>query len=181
MSFPSVLHARGLPATRPATAPVCSYARRLDQLGVIKIPNFYGSDSHYRPCLQEYYADWAPEKLGTLDETLIKWEGKVRACVRVRAPAVRASAHRTSAAPSAGEEAVREAQPEVQEAGECGQVPGPSQGPVVGAIHTWASASVPLLPFTKSTVYTARTTGQLCLHSSADCRSLPRCSLAWLV
>ena len=90
MSFPSVLHARGLPATRPATAPGCSCARRLDQLGVIKIPNFYGSDSHYRPCLQEYYADWAPEKLGTLDETLIKWEGKVRACVRVRAPAVRA-------------------------------------------------------------------------------------------
>ena len=153
MSFPSVLHARGLPATRPATAPGCSCARRLDQLGVIKIPNFYGSDSHYRPCLQEYYADWAPEKLGTLDETLIKWEGKVRACVRVLAPAVRASAHRTSAAPSAGEEAVREAQPEVQEAGECGQVPGPCQGPVVGAIHTWASASVPLLPFTKSTVY----------------------------
>ena len=153
MSFPSVLHARGLPATRPATAPGCSCARRLDQLGVIKIPNFYGSDSHYRPCLQEYYADWAPEKLGTLDETLIKWEGKVRACVRVRAPAVGASAHRTSAAPSAGEEAVREAQPEVQEAGECGQVPGPCQGPVVGAIHTWASASVPLLPCTKSTVY----------------------------
>ena len=81
MSFPSVLHARGLPATRPAAAPGCSCARRLDQLGVIKIPNFYGSDSHYRPCLQEYYADWAPEKLGTLDETLIKWEGKVRACV----------------------------------------------------------------------------------------------------
>ena len=153
MSFPSVLHAHGLPAIRPATAPGCSCARRLDQLGVIKIPNFYGSDSHYRPCLQEYYADWAPEKLGTLDETLIKWEGKVRACVRVRAPAVGASAHRTSAAPSAGEEAVREAQPEVQEAGECGQVPGPCQGPVVGAIHTWASASVPLLPFTKSTVY----------------------------
>ena len=100
MSFPSVLHARGLPATRPATAPGCSCARRLDQLGVIKIPNFYGSDSHYRPCLQEYYADWAPEKLGTLDETLIKWEGKVRACVRMRAPAVRTSAHRTSAAPS---------------------------------------------------------------------------------
>ena len=42
--------------------------------------------------MQEYYADWAPEKLGTLDETLIKWEGKVRACVRVRAPAVRTSA-----------------------------------------------------------------------------------------
>ena len=56
MSFPSVLHARGLPATRPAAAPGCSCAHRLDQLGVIKIPNFYGSDSHYRPCLQEYLA-----------------------------------------------------------------------------------------------------------------------------
>ena len=78
MSFPSVLHARGLPATRPATAPGCSCARRLDQLGVIKIPNFYGSDSHYRPCLQEYYADWAPEKLEprNLDETLRKYEGR---------------------------------------------------------------------------------------------------------
>ena len=45
-------------------------------MGVIKIPNFYGSDSHYRPCLQEYYADWAPEKLGTLDDTLLKFEGR---------------------------------------------------------------------------------------------------------
>ena len=62
-----------LPAALPTIIDVFS---KLDQLGVIKIPNFYGSDSHYRPCLQEYYADWAPEKLGTLDETLIKWEGK---------------------------------------------------------------------------------------------------------
>ena len=117
MSFQSVLHARGLPASRPATtASACSCARRLDKLGVIKIPNFYGSDSHYRPCLQEYYADWAPEKLGTLDETLIKWEGKVRACARVHRAAVGASAHRTGAAPSTGEEAVCEAEPEVQEA-----------------------------------------------------------------
>ena len=32
----------------------------------------------YRPCLQEFYADWAPEKLGTLDETLGKYEGRER-------------------------------------------------------------------------------------------------------
>merc|ERR1711892_553231 len=78
MSFQSVLHARGLPATLSAIAPGLPCAHRLDKLGVIKIPNFYGSDSHYRPCLQEYYADWAPEKLGMLDDTLIKWEGKER-------------------------------------------------------------------------------------------------------
>ena len=40
------------------------------------------------------------KKLGTLDETLIKWEGKVRACARVHRAAVGASAHRTGAAPS---------------------------------------------------------------------------------
>ena len=64
-----------LPAALPTIIDVFS---KLDKLGVIKIPNFYGSDSHYRPCLQEYYADWAPEKLGMLDDTLIKWEGKER-------------------------------------------------------------------------------------------------------
>ena len=34
------------------------------------------SANPYRPCLQEYYADWAPEKLGSLDDTLSKWEGR---------------------------------------------------------------------------------------------------------
>ena len=53
-------------------------------MGIIKMPNFSGSDSKYRPCLQEFYADWAPEKLGTLDDTLIKWEGRVRRqCARL--------------------------------------------------------------------------------------------------
>ena len=30
----------------------------------------------YRPCLQEFYADWAPEKLGQLDSTLATYEGR---------------------------------------------------------------------------------------------------------
>ena len=30
----------------------------------------------YRPCLQDFYADWAPEKLGGLDDTLQKYEGR---------------------------------------------------------------------------------------------------------
>ena len=43
-------------------------------MGIIKMPNFSGSDSKYRPCLQEFYADWAPEKLGSLDDTLFKYK-----------------------------------------------------------------------------------------------------------
>lgn len=30
----------------------------------------------YKPCLQEFYADYAPEKLGQLDDTLAKFEGR---------------------------------------------------------------------------------------------------------
>ena len=135
MSFQSALHARGRPATLSAISPGLPCAHRLDKLGVIKIPNFYGSDSHYRPCLQEYYADWAPEKLGMLDDTLIKWEGKVRACVRMWWRRGRlCSPHERH--PPAGEVAVCEAEQEVQEAGECGEVPGPSQGPVVAVVRT---------------------------------------------
>ena len=61
-----------------ATASSIEDRARLEHMGIIKMPNFSGSDSKYRPCLQEFYADWAPEKLGTLDDTLIKWEGRVR-------------------------------------------------------------------------------------------------------
>ena len=50
-------------------------ARRLQAYG-FKMPSF--SANPYRPCLQEYYADWAPEKLGALDETLAKYEDKER-------------------------------------------------------------------------------------------------------
>jgi len=41
-----------------------------------KLPSMSGSP--YRLCLQEFYADWAPEKLGTLDDTLSKYEGRER-------------------------------------------------------------------------------------------------------
>ncbi len=43
--------------------------------GWISVPGF-GSSSSYRPCLVEYYADWAPEKLGSVDATLKKYEGR---------------------------------------------------------------------------------------------------------
>ena len=32
----------------------------------------------YRPCLQEFYADYAPEKLGSLDSTLSSYAGRER-------------------------------------------------------------------------------------------------------
>jgi hypothetical protein len=47
----------------------------LPRLG-IQLPNF--TPNPYRVCLQEFYADWAPEKLGTLDETLGKYVGRER-------------------------------------------------------------------------------------------------------
>ena len=128
MSFQSVSHARAL-AIFPATAPGWPCVLRLDKLGVIKIPNFYGSDSHYRPCLQEYYADWAPEKLGTLDETLLKWEGKVCVCVRTRwRCGCLCSPHERH--PPAGKVTVCQAQQKVQKTGAGWQVPGPTQNPV---------------------------------------------------
>ena len=47
-------------------------------MGFIKIPSasslFY--ESKYAPCLREFYADWAPEKLGEMHNTLAKFEGK---------------------------------------------------------------------------------------------------------
>lgn len=32
----------------------------------------------YRPCLVSFYADWAPDKLGNVDETLTKYAGRER-------------------------------------------------------------------------------------------------------
>ena len=43
---------------------------------LIKSPFGAFSESRYRPCLQEFYADWAPEKLGGVEETLGKYEGR---------------------------------------------------------------------------------------------------------
>ena len=92
-------------------------------MGIIKMPNFSGSDSKYRPCLQEFYADWAPEKLGTLDDTLIKWEGRVRRqCARLWRAHARAADRVCSAFACAGEAAVCQAREEVQEAGQHQQV-----------------------------------------------------------
>ena len=62
-----------LPALIPA---LLNLVDNLQHLGIVKVPNLWGSDSKYRPCLQEYYADWAPEKLGTIDDILIQYEGR---------------------------------------------------------------------------------------------------------
>ena len=62
-----------LPAALPAILDVVA---KLQYMGIVKVPNLWGSDSKYRPCLQEYYADWAPEKLGTMDDILIQYEGR---------------------------------------------------------------------------------------------------------
>ena len=34
------------------------------------------SPNPYKPCLQEFYADYAPEKLGSVDDTLFKYTGR---------------------------------------------------------------------------------------------------------
>ena len=63
--------------TLPAALPtIIDVVAKLQYMGIVKVPNIWGSDSKYRPCLQEYYADWAPEKLGTMDDILIQYEGR---------------------------------------------------------------------------------------------------------
>ena len=58
----------------PGLAPILiQVSDALPGLGV-KLPSF--ASSPYRPCLQEFYADWAPEKLGGIDDTLLKYEGR---------------------------------------------------------------------------------------------------------
>ena len=50
---------------------------RLQAMGIVNVdPSSLFQENKYRPCLQEFYADWAPDKLGTLDETLKKYEGR---------------------------------------------------------------------------------------------------------
>ena len=51
-----------------------------------KLPGLGLSSSPYRPCLQEFYADWAPEKLGGIDDTLSKYEGRERQLFGAQAP-----------------------------------------------------------------------------------------------
>jgi len=47
-------------------------------MGVVNIPdpNRWLNPNKHRVCLQEYYADWAPDKLGGIDAALTKYEGK---------------------------------------------------------------------------------------------------------
>eukprot|EP00965_Chrysotila_dentata_P196438 6177571-Pleurochrysis_carterae.AAC.2 len=47
-------------------------------MGILSIPDVskWANGNKYRPCLQDFYADWAPEKLGQLDSTLAKYEGR---------------------------------------------------------------------------------------------------------
>lgn len=49
-------------------------SRRISAMGLLKTSLF--TENKFRPCLQAYYADWAPEKLGELDSTLAKFEGR---------------------------------------------------------------------------------------------------------
>ena len=65
----------------PGLAPVLlDLVDKLQYYGVLKsLPGFHMIQPNpYRPCLQEFYADWAPEKLGAIDETLSKYEGRER-------------------------------------------------------------------------------------------------------
>lgn len=65
----------------PGLAPVLfDVADKLQANGFLKhIPGYHMlAPSPYRACLKDFYADWAPEKLGTLDETLSKYENRER-------------------------------------------------------------------------------------------------------
>ena len=65
----------------PGLAPVLfDLFDKLQYMGVLKaLPGYHLiQPNSYRSCLQEFYADWAPEKLGSLDETLTKYEGRER-------------------------------------------------------------------------------------------------------
>ena len=61
----------------PGLAPVVINV--LDGASVMgfKMPgSSFFSPNPYRPCLQEFYADWAPEKLGGIDDALSKYQGR---------------------------------------------------------------------------------------------------------
>jgi hypothetical protein len=58
----------------PGIAAVLPFIEHLQRLGWLTLPSL--SSNPYRPCLQEFYADWAPDKLGGIDDTLVKYEGR---------------------------------------------------------------------------------------------------------
>ena len=65
----------------PGLAPVLfDVIDKLQYYGFLRqVPGYHLlSPSPYRACLQDYYADWAPEKLGGMDELLSKNEGRER-------------------------------------------------------------------------------------------------------
>ena len=65
----------------PGLAPVLlDVFDKLQAYGVLRQMPGYNliAPSPYRACLQEFYADWAPEKLGSLDDTLAKYENRER-------------------------------------------------------------------------------------------------------
>lgn len=66
------------PALPPPPRAASRAPRRLETMGVISIPSVQWmlQPSQYRSCLEEYYADWAPDKLGGIDTALAKYEGK---------------------------------------------------------------------------------------------------------
>mmetsp|Transcript_27828 Transcript_27828/g.47581 ORF Transcript_27828/g.47581 Transcript_27828/m.47581 type:complete len:158 (-) Transcript_27828:313-786(-) len=63
--------------TAPALLPtMLDLFAKLEHMGYLKMPSNPFVENKYRPCLQEFYADWAPDKLGDMDKTLEKFEGK---------------------------------------------------------------------------------------------------------
>lgn len=65
--------------TLPAAAPlVINVLDRLQTMGIPLPGQALFDPNPYRPCLKEFYADWAPEKLGNLDKTLDEYKGRER-------------------------------------------------------------------------------------------------------
>ena len=63
--------------TLPGLAPlVIGLIDRLQTMGIPLPGQGIFSPNPSQPCLQAFYADWAPEKLGSLDRTLEDYKGR---------------------------------------------------------------------------------------------------------
>ena len=63
--------------TLPAGAPlIINLLDSMQGMGITLPGQAMFDPNPYRPCLQEFYADWAPEKLGNLDKTLDEFKGR---------------------------------------------------------------------------------------------------------